>query len=124
MSSLNERLNSNSNETYLGTGKEANTGKKVSNALTYDVKSIPHDRHRFGRFAAYLNKLSDDLGDLAFESCKRDCNRQLTYVHGKNVGKSDEFQNLCYSRCKNISFQHQNTALVCAFLQDKFFLLK
>lgn len=112
MSSLNERLNSNFDETYLGTGKEANTGKKVNNLLTYSVKTIPHDRHRFSRFAGYLNTLTENLSDLAFESCKKDCNRQLTYVHGKNVNKSDSLEHLCYSRCKNDTVQYQNNAYV------------
>lgn len=115
MSSLNERLNSNSNETYLGTGKEANTGKKVNHIETYTVNSIPHDRHRFTRFAGYLNKLSENLSDLAFESCKRDCSRQLSYLHGKNVSKSDELLSLCNSRCRNDSLHHKNTSFVSSF---------
>jgi hypothetical protein len=112
MSSLNERSNSNSTDTYLGTGKEANEGKKVNHLETYWVKSIPHDRHRFTRFAGYLNKISENLGELAFESCKRDCSRQMSYVHGKNVSKSDQLLNLCNNRCKNDTFHHTNTSYV------------
>ncbi len=116
MSSLHERLNSNSDETFLGTGREANTGKKVNHIETYTVNSIPHDRHRFTRFAGYLNKLSENLTDLAFESCKRDCNRQLSYVHGKNVSKSDELSSLCNSRCRNDTYHHKNTSYVSNYL--------
>ena len=115
MSSLHERLNSTSNETFLGTGKEANNGRKVNHIETYTVNSIPHDRHRFTRFAGYLNKLSENLGDLALESCKRDCSRQLSYVHGKNVSKSDELSSLCISRCRNDSVQHKNISYVSEF---------
>jgi hypothetical protein len=101
MTTLNGRLNNNSNETYLGTGIEANQGRKVNTLETYWVNTIPVDRHRFSIFAGYLVKFSKQLTQLASESCKRDCNRKLKYTHGKNMTVSDDLFTLCSSRCEN-----------------------
>jgi len=101
MTSLNERLNNNSNETYHGTGMESNAGKKMNSLETFFVNTIPVDKHRFSIFAGYLFNFSKGLTELASESCKRDCNRKLNYTHGKNVSRSDDLFNLCKSRCSN-----------------------
>lgn len=115
MSSFNERLNSSTTDTYLDTGKEANSGKKIPTVDTYFIRTIPHDRHRFTRFAIYLNNFSNSLSELALESCKRDCNRKLSYIHGKNVSISEDLNNLCNSRCHNEVAQHKNTSEVKNF---------
>lgn len=119
MSSLNERLNNNSNETFLGTGRKANAGKKFPINETVWVDTIPVDRHRFSYWASYLNEFSEKINGLALETCKKDCNRKLSYTHGKNIGKTDDLLQLCSLRCQNQMDFNKN--LIKVFIKLKIF---
>ncbi len=101
MSSLNDRLNDkNVNDIYMGTGRENFPNKKLPVSHTYFVDSIPTDRHKFSHFVAYLNGFSSQINELAFDTCKKDCKRQMDYVHGKNVNASNDLISLCERRCR------------------------